>query len=109
MVISLKDGSTVTLFDAIEAKEIIGHELYDFIEKKIKYSYNEKDEKIHELECENDDLYCENINMIHSLDKINELANEALDVLGIIKRTKNNSYSLDEIKNILKDIKDYTS
>ena len=30
MVITLKDGSVATLFDPIEAKEIIGEELYDF-------------------------------------------------------------------------------
>lgn len=109
MVVTLKDGSVITLFDAIEAKEIIGEELYNFIEYKIKNSYIEKDEKIHILECENDDLYLENEYMEDTINSIEDLVNDALEELNKIKLKLDEAYIKEELKNLeesLKNIKE---
>lgn len=55
MVVTLKDGSVVTLFDSKEAIDIIGQELYDFI-LNTEEKENILEEQIYEKECEIDDL-----------------------------------------------------
>lgn len=80
MVITLKDGKVVTLFEAKEARELIGEDLYDFIEKELNKE-NEKDERIHELECENDDLYHESQSMEEFMDSARSDIEEALELL----------------------------
>ena len=54
MVITLKDKSVITLFDSIEAREIIGEELYDFILKEKENNYKED---VYEKNVVIDDLY----------------------------------------------------
>lgn len=95
MVITLKDGSVVTLFDPIEAREIIGEELYDFILKEKENNYKED---IYEKEVTVVDLYSE----INSLEDIidsayNCLDNELVELIHIRESMKYKSINEDEV------------
>ena len=95
MVITLKDGSVVTLFDSIEAREIIGEELYDFILKEKENNYK-KD--VYEKNVVIDDLYSE----INSLEDIidsayNCLDDELVELINIRESMKYKSINEDEV------------
>ena len=95
MVITLKDGSVVTLFDSIEAREIIGEELYDFILKDKENNYKED---IYEKEVTVVDLYSE----INSLEDIidsayNCLNDELVELINIRESMKYKSINEDEV------------
>ena len=95
MVITLKDGSVVTLFDPIESKEIIGEELYDFILKDKENNYKED---IYEKEVTVVDLYSE----INSLEDIidsayNCLDDELVELINIRESMKYKSINEDEV------------
>lgn len=104
MVITLKDGTVVTLFEAREAEELIGSELYNFIKGHFSKD-DEKDERIHELECENDDLYTENILMENTLSHVDSMLDD------IIYEVDNFDYSnpeekIERIKELLINVKE---
>ena len=95
MVITLKDGSVVTLFDSIEAREIIGEELYDFILKEKENNYKED---VYEKNVVIDDLYSE----INSLEDIidsayNCLDDELVELINIRESMKYKSINEDEV------------
>lgn len=77
MVLTLKDGTVVTLFDPKEAIEIIGQELYDFIVG----DKTDVNEKIYEKDVAIDDLECEIASLENTLDSISTLLDDALDDL----------------------------
>lgn len=111
MVITLKDGSVITLFEAIEAREIIGEELYDFLSEKLSKS-DEKDEKIYELENEIDDLEFENNMLQNAIDEVRYEAKDALDELKEIRKESELESilkGLDRLEMSLKEIEDATS
>lgn len=95
MVITLKDGSVVTLFNSIEAREIIGEELYDFILKDKENNYKEN---IYEKEVTVVDLYSE----INSLEDIidsayNCLDDELVELINVRESMKYKSINEDEV------------
>ena len=95
MVITLKDGSVITLFDSMEAREIIGEELYDFILKEKENNYKED---VYERDVKIDDLYSE----INSLEDIidsayNCLDDELVELINIRESMKYKSINEDEV------------
>ena len=95
MVITLKDRSVITLFDSIEAREIIGEELYDFILKEKENNYKED---VYERDVKIDDLYSE----INSLEDIidsayNCLDDELVELINIRESMKYKSINEDEV------------
>ena len=95
MVITLKDKSVITLFDSIEAREIIGEELYDFILKEKENNYKED---VYERDVKIDDLYSE----INSLEDIidsayNCLDDELVELINIRESMKYKSINEDEV------------
>lgn len=95
MVITLKDGTVITLFDSIEAREIIGEELYDFILKEKENNYKED---VYEKNVVIDDLYSE----INSLEDIidsayNCLDDELVELINIRESMKYKSINEDEV------------
>lgn len=95
MVITLKDGTVVTLFNSIEAREIIGEELYDFILKDKENNYKED---VYEKNVVIDDLYSE----INSLEDIidsayNCLDDELVELINIRESMKYKSINEDEV------------
>lgn len=95
MVITLKDKSVITLFDSIEAREIIGEELYDFILKEKENNYKED---VYEKNVVIDDLYSE----INSLEDIidsayNCLDDELVELINIRESMKYKSINEDEV------------
>lgn len=97
MVVTLKDGKVVTLFEAKEARELVGEELYDFIEKELNKE-NEKDERIYELECENNDLYHETQTMEEFMDSAKSDIEEVLELLD----NEDFESNIEEVKERLK-------
>ena len=95
MVVTLKDKSAITLFDSIEAREIIGEELYDFILKEKENNYKED---VYEKNVVIDDLYSE----INSLEDIidsayNCLDDELVELINIRESMKYKSINEDEV------------
>lgn len=80
MVVTLKDGSVVTLFDSKEAIDIIGQELYDFI-LNTEEKENILEEQIYEKKCEIDDLEDEVDYLENAISNVNNILDEAVDKL----------------------------
>lgn len=111
MVITLKDGSVVTLFEPREAEDIIGKEVYDFIKNELSKE-NEINERIHELECENQDLYSENQAMEDDMCNAESYIDEAIDILNQCQALAITDDTLEKIikaKNYLNCAKDILS
>lgn len=80
MVVTLKDGSVVTLFDSKEAIDIIGQELYDFILNTEEKEYI-LEEQIYEKKCEIDDLEDEIDYLENAISNVNNILDETVDKL----------------------------
>lgn len=95
MVITLKDGSVVTLFDSIEAREIIGEELYDFI---LKEKENNHKEDIYEKDVIIDDLHSEISSLENMIDaSYNCLDDELVELIHIRESMEDKSINKDEV------------
>lgn len=100
MVVTLKDGSVVTLFDSKEAIDIIGQELYDFI---LNTKENEDIlEAIYEKKCEISDLEDEVDSLEDIIFNVNNLLDEAVDRLkDCIENLDEENKELDSILELL--------
>ena len=98
-VITLKDGTVVTMFESIEAIDLVGKELYDFILTANRYDSLLANEREYELEVVIDDLESE---LAASDEYIQELENEIDDIKEELKNhlRQINTYQ-DTIKRIL--------
>lgn len=85
MVITLKDGSTITIFHPDEAREIVGEELFDYIKSKETYEY---EEAIHEKDVEIDDLSSELCSLEMSMESACSILEDALYILKQMKESK---------------------
>ena len=101
MVVTLKDGSVVTLFDSKEAIDIIGQELYDFILQN-QVDKNILEEEIYEKECEIRDLEDEVNSLEDIIFNVNNLLDEAVDRLkDYIENLDEENKELDSILELL--------
>lgn len=101
MVVTLKDGSVVTLFDSKEAIDIIGQELYDFI-LNTEEKENILEEQIYEKKCEIDDLEDEVNSLEDIIFNVNNLLDEAVDRLkDYIENLDEENKELDSILELL--------
>lgn len=98
-VITLKDGTVVTMFESIEAIDLVGKELYDFILTANRYDSLLANEREYELEVVIDNLESE---LAASDEYIQELENEIDDIKEELKNhlRQINTYQ-DTIKRIL--------
>ena len=98
-VITLKDGTVVTMFESIEAIDLIGNELYDFILTANRHDSLLANEREHELEVVIDNLESE---LAASDEYIQELENKIDDIKEELKDhlRQINTYQ-DTIKRIL--------
>lgn len=100
MVVTLKNGSVVTLFDSKEAIDIIGQELYDFI---LNTKENEDIlEEIYEKKCEISDLEDEVDSLEDIIFNVNNILDEAVDRLkDCIENLDEENKELDSILELL--------
>lgn len=88
MVITLKDGSTITIFHVNEAREIVGEELFDYIRS---FDTEATEELIHEKDVELHDLWCEVDGLEESMDSAFSILEDALEILEKAKESKDMS------------------
>lgn len=98
MVVTLKDGTVMTLFDVKETKDIIGDELYDFITSNTASYIDE----IYERDVCIDDLQTEIYNLEETMQHVKVLSELNLEKLISL----NNKYKDPEIEKVIKRLED---